>query len=213
MRHRFLRRVVIAGVAGAGGSAVVLVCVAAISGWSDTQSLARGYLGEAKRLTDCGVAFLTPFGPEREDYRVYDAAMDAMFPTAAEFPPVYLVTNWPDDVRPVPAPREMCFGAVAPTPDLLHDFWSRNQMRWGLSSRFRMTKPATLLPPAEFARRKLGGPVERVELSRVGYDDRGNALVYLAHYCGLCGGGYYMLLTHESNDAWAVVDFCMMWVS
>jgi len=214
MRTQVLRWAVTGLIAPGLGLGVVVAWVVAADDVSST-SLVNGYLKETARLVQCGVARVTPFGPADEDYRVYGAVMKTMWPKSTGGPPAYLLTDWPKDVRPIPTPNAACFDAAAPVAPLRRDFENRNRARWGLSARLGGAAGSGSLGPIELARGELGGgSPERVEFSRIGYDEtQHRALLYLAHYCALCGGGYYLLLERDSHNDWAVIGQCPMWVS
>ncbi len=214
MLHRALRWFLLVAVSIAAGLGLALIWSATSGGVDSTLRMVHGNALEVQRWAGVVLANVSPFGPGEEDYRVYNAALQAWFDGVHNIAsPVYLMTDWPKHVRPVPGSRTGCFDNGGPSQELVSEFSSRNRFRWGLSARPDVERLAGLLRPSEKASRELGGPIEHVVLSRVAYDRSGDrALVYLAHYCGLCGGGSYILLRRAGNS-WSVEDGCLMWVS
>lgn len=206
------RLLIISAVAVVLALGIVFISIAALGGPGWASSLALGYLKEAARVGDCALARATPLGPSDEDFQVYNAAYEAFFSKAATRPPIYLVTAWPNEVRPVPLG---CFGAGDPAVDIVRNFGDRNETQWGLARRFQLEPEVNTLEPIQFVRRALEGEdIERVEFSRVGYDaTHSRALVYLAHHCVLCSGGYYAVVARDKQGHWSVVDYCVEWQS
>jgi hypothetical protein len=66
--------------------------------------------------------------------------------------------------------------------------------------------------PEQFQRR-FSGSCGYVELSAVGFNSAHSEAFFRAyHFCGLCGGGGYVLMT-KINGEWRVVKWDLSWVS
>ena len=208
---RSVRLAVIGGLAGCLALGLVFVTLTAFGGLSSTTALARNYLREAARLADCAAARVTPLGPTAEDYEVYSAVSEALFSPRTTRPPIYLVTDWPDDARPS---LERCSEAEGTTSEVVRDFGAQNKRQWGLARRFRLSWEVTVVRPIDLAEHALGERAERVQFSRIGYDrSHQRALVYVAHYCPLCGGADYVVVARDPQRGWSIVDRCLVWVS
>lgn len=154
----------------------------------------RGLGLEVWHWTELALAQLSAVGPREEDYRVYDAALEAQFRPKATWSDVTLITEWPERARPVPATAGGCLGQEGLSSDLVNSFSDRNRFRWDLA-----------------ARGETAGRVRSLVFSRVGYDHTGErALVFVDQDCGLCGGGHYLLL-RRGGDGWSIETMCTMW--
>lgn len=193
---------------------IVFVCITSFGGGQEARALAGCYVAEAERGVETVMARVTPFGPSQEDYRVYSAVIDAMYSGDVVPPPIYLMTEWPDEARPTLERKGECFERTKPTAAVIQDFKARNRFQWGLSRRFRLAWPTTWLRPIDLSEPVVGDTVERLALSRVGYDTEHRlALVYIAHLCPLCGSGTYVVVERNPAANWAVAGWCRAWVS
>ena len=84
--------------------------------------------------------------------------------------------------------------------------WSEQPIAWDLA----LSAPHRFLSDGETIDARSGfNPY--VQLSRVGFDFRGNiAIVAYAYYCPLCGGGGYAVLVREA-DGWRVSQVIGLW--
>jgi len=206
-----MRLAMISGLAVCVALGLVFVIVAAVGGRSSATALAHAYLQEASRLTDCAVAGITPLGPSAEDYEIYSAVSEGVSSEGATRPPIYLITEWPQEARPA---LERCTEAEGPASEVVRDFGLRNQIQWGLSRSFRVSRDRTFLRPIDLTESALGEGTERVQFSRIGYDrSHERALVYVAHHCPLCGAAYYVVVARDTHHRWSAVNRCLVWVS
>jgi hypothetical protein len=74
-------------------------------------------------------------------------------------------------------------------------------------------KDIELFAKPEHFDRLFPGNCGYVELSAVGFDSAHSEAFFRAdHFCGLCGGGGYVLMS-KSNGKWRVVKWELSWVS
>jgi hypothetical protein len=190
---------------------LVFVTAAIVGGHSSATALVRLYLHETARLVECAVARVTPLGPTAEDYEIYSAVSDGVSAEGASRPPIYLVTDWPEDAHPA---LELCTEREGLTNDIVRDFGTRNKNQWGLARRFRFSGDRAFVRPIDLAEGALGEQAEMVQFSRIGYDrSHQRALVYVAHYCPLCGAAYYVVVARDAQHRWSAVNRCLVWVS
>jgi hypothetical protein len=113
------------------------------------------------------------------------------------------------------------------SPDTLEDLEKRNKEQSELGFRLNLTLTYVLLDkqaptntPEAYAEQwrsfydKYPDSPGIISLSRVGFNaHRDQAIVYAANICGgLCGKGYYVLLT-MSSKGWKVERDLMLWIS
>jgi len=100
-------------------------------------------------------------------------------------------------------------------------FRIRNIWRESVTSSFRINgsyevatqKDIELFAKPEQSQRRFSGSCGYVELSAVGFNSAHSEAFFRAdHFCGLCGGGGYVLMT-KINGEWRVVKWDLFWVS
>ena len=201
------------GVALALGPLLSVVLVTAIAGGDEAKRITKPYVTRAQWLGHVTIGRLWIRESASDDIAVYDAVLESYFPGAESFPPVFAMTEWPADERPVPEPQEICFRDVQPTVGLVESFQRINSSIGRIPASATFSKPTHILSPVELERRRReDGAVKRVVLSKVGYSGD-LALVYVTHYCpGLCGSGSYIVLKRDAQ-VWRAVDGCLTWIS
>jgi hypothetical protein len=95
----------------------------------------------------------------------------------------------------------------------------RNLFSTRLRSKFRLPRRATIAFASEsdygsaVFQKKFPQNIGLIELSGVGFDlSRTQALFYIDHFCGLCGGGRYVLM-EKVDGAWRVRGERYTWIS
>jgi len=97
------------------------------------------------------------------------------------------------------------------------NFLLRNALRRTLKRRFGLPQRYELLPAGNLEGKGLASVLPEayghVELSSGGFNrDMSQALFYIDHFCGLCGGGRYVLM-EKRNGSWNVVAEAWTWIS
>lgn len=167
-----------------------------------------------------------------EEYAVYSAVIQAMYVKEQDKTIVIAIHTtfynyksiWqkPEDYM-----RVMLEQLTPISLDTVEDLEKKNKERSELESRLNLTvnyvllgKQASTNTPEDYAAQwrsfydKYPGSPGIISLSRVGFNaDRKQAIVYVANSCGgLCGKGYYVLVTKDSGD-WRIERDLMLWVS
>lgn len=167
-----------------------------------------------------------------EEYAVYSAVIQAMFvkenvktiviAKQTTFYDYKSIWQKPEDYT-----RVMLEQLRPISLDTVKDFERANKEQSELSAKLNLTVKYVLLDrqlptntPEAYAERwrsfyeKYPNSPGIVSLSRVGFNASGDqAIVYVANTCGgLCGKGYYVLLT-ESSGSWKIERDLMLWVS
>ena len=110
---------------------------------------------------------------------------------------------------------------ILATPETFGNFLIRNTWRESVTRSFRLNGRYEIATDIDL--RLFGDPVKfdnrfpdncgYVELSAVGFNtDRTEALFRADHFCGLCGGGGYVLM-RKNQQEWRIVTWDLSWVS
>ena len=167
-----------------------------------------------------------------EEYAVYSAVIQTMFVkesvktiVVAKHTTFYdYKSSWekPEDYL-----RVMLEQLRPLSPDTLEDFERKNNEQSELGLRLNLSLKYVLLDkqaptntPEAYAERwrsfydQYPGSPGIISLSRVGFNaNKDQAIVYAANICGgLCGKGYYVLLT-MSGRGWKIEKDLMLWIS
>jgi hypothetical protein len=113
--------------------------------------------------------------------------------------------------------RQVNFGELQTSTRV--SYLARNFFRTRIDSRFSLPARATacVTPESEYGSPAFQETFPRnmglVTLSGVGFNFSGTqAVFYINHLCGLCGGGRYVLM-EKVNGAWRVKDEHYTWIS